>query len=122
MAIKGFSPPLWDLDKGILHSSESISLIKNNLRQLLLTRPGERVMLPLYGNPLYDYIYDKTTNLSEQEVYSILNRTITAYGPNVTVVSVKVNQNEGEITLICNAYDEVKFSIVIPYPNGEQQQ
>ena len=70
--------------------SYGVSLIKNNLRQLLLCEKGERVMLPNYGMSLQRYIFEP---LDETTYYLIKNdilRTLNTYFSIVNVISLNV--------------------------------
>ena len=70
--------------------SYGVSLIKNNLRQLLLCEKGERIMLPNYGMSLQRYIFEP---LDETTYYLIKNdilRTLNTYFSIVNVISLNV--------------------------------
>jgi hypothetical protein len=71
-----------------------INLIKNNLRQLLRTERGERVMLPDFGVSLRKYIFEPmdevTFILIKQEVLG----AITKYFPQAQVLAVSVMGGE----------------------------
>ena len=75
-------------------SSAGKSLIRNNLRQLLLTQKGERVMLPDYGLDMNRFLFeplDKTLfTLIKREV--VLN--ISRYFPLARILSINVLSDE----------------------------
>jgi len=43
---------------GYFHSYSDAELIKQNILQILLTRPGERVMLPEFGSYLKNLVFE----------------------------------------------------------------
>lgn len=55
----GFNPPFFGGSSGILSRQENERLIKNDLLQLLLTLPGERVMLPTFGTALRSFVFEQ---------------------------------------------------------------
>ena len=71
-----------------------LALIRNNLRQLLLTEKGERVMLPNYGLDLKKYLFeplDQTTfHLIKQDIADVLN----TYFSIAKIISLRVLSGE----------------------------
>jgi hypothetical protein len=48
----GFNPPFIGGQQKVMSRQEDLRLIKNDLLQLLLTVPGERVHRPTFGSPI----------------------------------------------------------------------
>ena len=70
--------------------SQGLDLIKNNLRQLLLTEKGERVMMPSFGLSLRKYLFeplDETTFVMLRQ--EVLN-TLEIYFPIVKVKALNI--------------------------------
>ena len=55
---RGIAYPVRIGDKGLFNEASDIELIKGNILQILGTRRGERVMLPLFGSRIPDYIFE----------------------------------------------------------------
>ena len=55
----GLQYPLVKTHRGILAQNTGVDQIKADLLQLLLTNPGERVMLPSYGTPLRELLFEQ---------------------------------------------------------------
>lgn len=55
---RGVAYPVRGGDKGLFNEATDIDLIKGNILQILGTRRGERVMLPLFGSRIPDYIFE----------------------------------------------------------------
>jgi len=78
---------------GYFSKSYGTTLIRNNLRQLLLCERGERVMLPKYGLSLQKYLFEP---LDETTFYLIKNdilRTLQTYFSIANVISLSVFSN-----------------------------
>jgi phage baseplate assembly protein W len=55
---KGFAFPAKTSDKGFFDEAANDDLIRGNIMQILGTRKGERVMLPLFGTRIWEYIHE----------------------------------------------------------------
>jgi phage baseplate assembly protein W len=81
---------------GYFSKSYGTTLVRNNLRQLLLCEKGERVMLPKYGLSLQKYLFEP---LDETTFYLIKNdilRTLQTYFSIANVISLSVFSNAVE--------------------------
>jgi phage baseplate assembly protein W len=67
-----------------------VSLIRNNLRQLLLCEKGERVMLPNYGLSLQKYVFEPLDETTYFLVKNDILQTINTYFSIVNVISLSV--------------------------------
>ena len=54
MNYRGVSYPVKSGNKGLFDVKTDIDLIKENIIQILNTRRGERVMLPLFGSRIHN--------------------------------------------------------------------
>lgn len=78
-----------------INIKEDLDLIKENVRRVLLTEPGERVNNPLFGSPLKRYIFEAEPIVRsdiELEIIDSLNRWV----PNITVESFSIDDNYEE--------------------------
>lgn len=64
----GYNPPFIGGPQNILSRQEDEKLIKNDILQLLLTVPGERVMRPDFGVNLRNFVFELAT---ESEVIAL---------------------------------------------------
>ncbi|MDR1977941.1 MAG: GPW/gp25 family protein [Synergistaceae bacterium] len=55
---KGPVYPIRPGDKGLFREATDAGLIEGNILQILGTRKGERVMLPLFGSRLLEFIHE----------------------------------------------------------------
>tara|TARA_R110000824_G_scaffold86395_1_gene213773 strand:- start:9146 stop:9649 length:504 start_codon:yes stop_codon:yes gene_type:complete len=98
---------------GYFGKAYGATLIRNNLRQLLLCEKGERVMIPNYGISLQKYLFEP---LDETTYYLMKNeilRTLEQYFSIVNVISLSVfstpiqqARNELVIKLTLQVLDE----------------
>lgn len=73
-----------------------IALIRNNLRQLLLTQKGERVMLPDYGLDLFKYLFEPI----DKTLFFLIKRdiatTINKYFSIASILSLRVFSEDSD--------------------------
>lgn len=91
----GLKYPLGDPeDGGFLKKSSGLDLIKSQLRQLLLTTRGERLMLPNFGTNLKNYLMEPLDQLTLSQIRREVLESFIAYAPNVTVLKIQVFPGE----------------------------
>lgn len=64
MQYKGISYPVKTGKKGLFSTETDIKLIEGNIIQILGTRRGERVMLPLFGSRILDFIHEPLDHIT----------------------------------------------------------
>tara|TARA_Y100000034_G_C6876781_1_gene401132 strand:- start:314 stop:769 length:456 start_codon:yes stop_codon:yes gene_type:complete len=79
---------------GHFHKSTGVELVRNNLRQLLLTEKGERVMLPNFGLNLRRYLFQPLDELTFEKVRDEILGGIANYAKNIEVVKLGVFNGE----------------------------
>jgi phage baseplate assembly protein W len=75
---------------GLLASPGSLEQIKADLLVLLLTNPGERVMLPDYGTPLRDLMFEPNDATLRQRAKDMIALSIRKWEPRITVDQIEV--------------------------------
>ncbi len=70
------------------------ALLKSNLHQLLLTEPGERVMMPDYGCNLKRFLFQPMDEMTFQGIQQAILGSINKYMPEVSVTRLKVSKTE----------------------------
>ncbi len=89
----GLQYPLRKTPRGTLAQSTGVDLIKADLIQLLLTNPGERVMLPDYGVPLRSLVFDMNDGDLERRARLMIETAIRRWEPRVELESIVVTSN-----------------------------
>lgn len=75
---------------GYISQAYGVALIRNNLRQLLLCEPGERIMLPNYGLSLQRYVFEPLDETTFFLVKNDILQTLNTYFSSVEVISLSV--------------------------------
>jgi len=90
----GYNPPFVGGAQNILSRQEDDRLIKNDILQLLLTVPGDRVMRPDYGVNIRSFVFEQMVqrdiNKLIREIYDALDK----YEPRVDVQDVKIKRDD----------------------------
>lgn len=80
------------------------SAIRNSLRNLFNTKPGQRFLFPLYGLDLNQFLFEAVTEENGQSIGEKIATSIEKYEPRVTLlkcnVVAKPDDNEYDITII----------------------
>ena len=84
----GFNPPFVGGPSGVLSRQEDDKLVKNDLLQLLLTLPGERVMMPNFGTELRATVFDQLDSATIEMLKQDVSQAIAQYEPRVSVRSI----------------------------------
>ena len=67
--------------------------IKSNLINLLLTTRGERIMNPLFGTGLRDFLFEGITESNIENLKQDLNNSIEVFIPEITVLKLDIIPN-----------------------------
>ena len=79
--------------------------IARSVRNLVLTRPGEKFFNPNLGSRVYETLFDNMDDISASIVEDDIRDTIDNYEPRVKLVSVKATPD----------YEGNAFDVVITY-------
>jgi phage baseplate assembly protein W len=104
----GLQYPLVKTPRGLFAQKNGIDQIKADLLQLLLTNPGERVMLPAYGTPLRTLFFDPNDASLAFRAREMIARSIEMWEPRIVIENVSVTPSPPRSNLN-------------PYDNGEEQ-
>ncbi len=130
MNYRGISYPVKAGEKGLFNVETDIKLIEGNILQILGTRKGERVMLPLFGSRILDFIFEPLDHItcallrfelidaiSKWEPRIILDRKNTSIIPYPEEFRVKAN-----LRYYLKTYNYNKFLVLeINRQNGVQR-
>jgi hypothetical protein len=78
---------------GLLAPATGLRGIKGDLIQLLLTNPGDRVMLPTYGTPLRRLVFEPNTSMLADNAKSVIIQAINQWEPRIVVESIDVENS-----------------------------
>lgn len=67
---------------------------KQNLRNLLLTIPGERVMLPSFGAGLIKYLFENNSFSLKSEIFETVSSQVERWMPFVEINDILLQERE----------------------------
>lgn len=86
----GLQYPIIKGPHGLLAKKSKVDQIKADMLQLLLTNPGERVMLPEFGTPLRRLVFEPNDTILEEEAKRMIGEAIAAWEPRVVISQLTV--------------------------------
>lgn len=90
---------------GLLRTQGGINQIKSDLLALLLTEPGERVMLPSFGTPLKKFMFEPNDPTLAENVRNSIIDSIRTWEPRIQVTDIQVTNSASEIKDSLSPYD-----------------
>lgn len=94
MILYGTPYPIVKTPQGLLSPVKNYEAIKADLLQLLLTNPGERVMIPDFGTPLRTLIFEQNTATLAENARTMIIEAIRNWEPRIAVQNITV-RNQG---------------------------
>lgn len=82
--------------------------VKQNFKNLLLTVPGERIMLPEFGAGLYEMLFEPMAGKTYQEITTRIYEQTEKYMSFIDILAVRFETSDTDSLLAAN---EVKVSI-----------
>jgi len=109
----GLQYPLVNTARGVLAQKTGVDQIKADLLQLLLTNPGERVMLPSFGTPLRNLIFEPNDINLEIRARDVITQAILNWEPRIVISDTEITSNIPKSAL--NQYDNYDEQEAILY-------
>lgn len=109
MNFAGAPYPITRHPLGVLRSQKGVNQIKSDLLVLLLTEPGERVMLPAFGTPLKQFFFEQNDSVIVSRVEEAIVTAIQNWEPRIAVTAIEVT----------NSSENIKNSLS-PLDDGEE--
>ena len=104
----GISPVLplsTDIVNGISLTQTVKQATYQNLKNLLLTIPGERIDSN-YGVGLKRYLFEQMTPELYEQIGSIIRRQVSLYVPNIEIIAINITEDQNNLN---------KISLVVKY-------
>lgn len=86
------------------------SLIKQNLKMILLTTPGERVMQPDFGVGLKTYLFENYGSGVETQIDSKIREQVNRYLPAISILNIAFGIADPD-------NNRLAFSLIYAIPN-----
>ena len=115
----GLSLPLQMSTNTFNQTYDNLVQLKSNVRNLLLTRKGERVAQPNFGTNLHNLLFEQNDDNLEGKIYQAVESSIKYWLPQLSIAEIVVEatdemKNENQvgvsITFIAN-YNNQAFSV-----------
>lgn len=71
-------------------ASYDVDAIKNSLYNLFTTIPGQKILNPIYGLNLMQFVFDEITDLKARSIGQLILNGITKFEPRITVKKILV--------------------------------
>jgi phage baseplate assembly protein W len=97
--VSGISPklPLYtDPVDGIALNKTLKQMTRQNLKMIILTSPGERIMHPKFGVGLRRYLFMNNTSRTLSDISRKIEQQVRTYLPSVNIRSIKFLSENGE--------------------------
>jgi len=88
----GFSPALpfgMSPGEGIVLTTSLLEVIKQNFKNLVLTNPGERVMLPDFGVGIKRYLFEMNDAVTQSSIQSKIGEQVKKYMPFLSLDNIQ---------------------------------
>lgn len=85
--------------RGYWYSQEGSNQIKSDLLCLLLTNPGERVMLPEFGTPLKKLVFEPNDTTLSMQAINMITASIKRWEPRVVIQKIEASANVDKTSL-----------------------
>ena len=83
-------PLLKDPADGYALNKTYREMVAQNLKMVVLTAPGERIMEPTFGVGLRNYLFKNNTKQTYHEIESKIREQVSAYLPFITIIEIKI--------------------------------
>ena len=88
----GITLPIQKGETGYFRQSfQTFDQIKSNIKNLLLTKKGERVCQPDFGSGIHDLLFNPATERFEEDVENTINEALEKWLPYVIVEDIDVD-------------------------------
>lgn len=100
----GYNAPFIGGPEGVMSRQTNERLIRNDLLQLLLTSPGERVMRPEFGTGIRRFVFEDFSDESLDALRENILDIIAKYESRVNVTEVKLEPDHDSNLLQIKIY------------------
>lgn len=98
----GLSPKLpvtRDLEDGFALTQTYSEMIQQNLKNLVLTAPGERMMDPAFGVGIREYLFEQVSGQVFDSIREKVRRQVKKYLPFVEIEEILFSSQDNQINI-----------------------
>tara|TARA_E500000331_G_C17159656_1_gene671163 strand:- start:619 stop:984 length:366 start_codon:yes stop_codon:yes gene_type:complete len=89
--------------------SDFQTLIRQNLKMLVLTAPGERIMEPDFGVGVRNYLFDNFNNMTYNTINTKIREQATKYMPVIDIIEINFGDSDPDRNFL-----SIKIFFTIP--------
>jgi len=104
-------------DKLFTNSFTTDEQAVSNLKNLLLTRKGERYNLPTFGSSLLNLIFEPNTDELAQAMQDTINEAVSFWLPYIQLTNIDVTTGQNNPGLIHQVNVSISFTVI---PTGSE--
>ena len=112
--MSGFSPSLplrRDEQNGFALTQSTMEVIRQNFKNLILTNPGERVMMPTFGVGIRRFLFEPNNVNTHGNISSAVDEQVGQYMPFIEINELDFHVDE---VIAPNALNLTIFYTVVP--------
>ena len=97
MKIRGLAPKLpitRDYEDGITLIKDHVEMVKQNVKMILLTAPGERIMEPDFGGGLMSFLFENNNLQTQSVIESRIKDQINTYMPYIEILELNFENTD----------------------------
>ena len=88
----GITLPIQRGNEGYFRQSfRTFDQVRSNLKNLLLTKRGERILQPDFGSGLHDLLFNPATEKFEEDLETTINEAVAKWLPYVIVEDINID-------------------------------
>jgi len=99
-------PLMYSQENGYMMIKSMLPMIRQNLKMLLLTNPGERIMIPAFGVGMRTYLFENFDETTYAKIRARVKSQAKIFMPYITINSIQ---------FIPEDMDNGKLSLIIKY-------
>jgi phage baseplate assembly protein W len=89
----GLALPIQISNVAFKQNYTEIEQLKTNIKNLLLTKRGERLMNPFFGAGVETVLFEPITDEFEDKIQDIITKSVERYIPNVSIDEINVDMS-----------------------------
>ena len=90
----GISLPIQITNTAFKQTFTTIEQVKSNIKNLLLTKKGERIMQPTFGSGLQEVLFEQNVNDFESRIEDTINESLEQWLPYVTAEEIDIDASD----------------------------
>ena len=90
----GISLPIQITNTAFAQTFQTSEQVKSNIRNLLLTKRGERILQPEFGSGLQELLFEQNVDDFEGRIEDTINESLEQWLPYVTAEEIEVDSSD----------------------------